>query len=586
MSVPGVGSLRLRLFFDYPPPHTPESCQCWLLLDLSRCRVVTDLGSLIRSRFGFSAQTRLSLFLDECLLPPCESIGVVRDNDCIRVKLEEVCNPEDVHEAEDEVPYSSKKASKRSRHNYENEEEPHPKKKKKKPKFETSMPNLLHLENGKLQKKTKKSSTKPDRHLDSSSEDRDISVGQTTKLKKKRKKRLKETELENQNTEVKNVPIAKGKKALEASMCLEKSSTSKKVAMETIKESKRASESDSSSSSDKDSKTKQPTSRSSVAIKKKVEPNQSAGSTTTGNVTNDLVASTKGLDITPAVSKTVDPSSSSTDSDKSNKDVAKGTLGKICTEITNPSTVEKMPLQPQKKNGSESSESSDSSDSDSFVIKKSNVGPLTSGEQVFVGNGIKQTTPVLCGPSPNARGAGRGIARGCGRGEDAFFWRGHRGRGFRGRVKGRGRGDANHVHFDYSNDNLKQQQLNHSVTNRSIVIQNPLQATKDYSALPLLAAAPQVGQKIAFKEGKIISYNPSTQQLDLEILTASPVMKVPGKFDLVYENAGGAHTIEYAVSQDTTITQSWTSLIEPRLIVETLSVGTDQVSSENGQLLQ
>lgn len=77
-------TVRLRLRFDYPPPATPHCLDFWLLVDLNRCRVVTDLISLIRQRFGFSPGALLSLYLEGGLLPHGESARLVRDNDCLR----------------------------------------------------------------------------------------------------------------------------------------------------------------------------------------------------------------------------------------------------------------------------------------------------------------------------------------------------------------------------------------------------------------------------------------------------------------------------------------------------------------------
>lgn len=77
-------TVRLRLQFDYPPPATPHCTSFWLLIDLNRCRFVTDLISLIRQRFGFSSGALLGLYLDGGLLPPAESARLVRDNDSLR----------------------------------------------------------------------------------------------------------------------------------------------------------------------------------------------------------------------------------------------------------------------------------------------------------------------------------------------------------------------------------------------------------------------------------------------------------------------------------------------------------------------
>lgn len=71
-----------------------------------------------------------------------------------------------------------------------------------------------------------------------------------------------------------------------------------------------------------------------------------------------------------------------------------------------------------------------------------------------------------------------------------------------------------------------------------------------------------------WKEGKILSHNPETQQVDIEILSSLPAMKEPGKFDLVYHNENGTEVVEYAVTQEKRITVFWRELIDPRLIVE------------------
>ncbi|NXN34331.1 COIL protein, partial [Nycticryphes semicollaris] len=175
---------------------------------------------------------------------------------------------------------------------------------------------------------------------------------------------------------------------------------------------------------------------------------------------------------------------------------------------------------------------------------------------------------------------GRGRGHGTGEGN---FWRGPRGRGFHGMMKGQGRGRGANPGFfcNYSSEGQKQRQLNEAVTNTSLLFQNPVEVPKrDYSVLPLLAAPPQVGEKIAFKRLELTE-NYSPEVSDYKVLFLFPplileglnilrlcIAKEPGKFDLVYQSADGAELIEYAVPQDTKITESWDALIEPRLIVE------------------
>ncbi|NWX56106.1 COIL protein, partial [Promerops cafer] len=187
--------------------------------------------------------------------------------------------------------------------------------------------------------------------------------------------------------------------------------------------------------------------------------------------------------------------------------------------------------------------------------------------------------------------------RGRGTGEDNF-WRGPRGRGFRGMMRGHGRGANPGFFYNYSSEGQKQRQLNEAATNTSVLVQNPVEIPKrDYSVLPLLAAPPQVGESIAFKHleltenysPEVSDYkhkkkpktkaNPKTKLVligfcvslvcsSLSCLFGFSVAKEPGKFDLVYQSADGAELVEYAVPQDTKITESWDALIEPRLIVE------------------
>lgn len=76
--------IRVRLYFDYPPPAVVDCRMCWLLVDLNSCRVVADLESLIREKFEFGRRSILSLFIEDCYLPHTESVYVVRDNDSVR----------------------------------------------------------------------------------------------------------------------------------------------------------------------------------------------------------------------------------------------------------------------------------------------------------------------------------------------------------------------------------------------------------------------------------------------------------------------------------------------------------------------
>uniref|UniRef100_A0A4W5QA11 Coilin p80 n=1 Tax=Hucho hucho TaxID=62062 RepID=A0A4W5QA11_9TELE len=88
MAASNANVIRVRLYFDYPPPSVSDCRMCWVLVDLNKCRVVADIASVIREKFDFSRRSVLSLFIEDCYLPHTESIYVVRDNDSIRVKVE------------------------------------------------------------------------------------------------------------------------------------------------------------------------------------------------------------------------------------------------------------------------------------------------------------------------------------------------------------------------------------------------------------------------------------------------------------------------------------------------------------------
>lgn len=142
------------------------------------------------------------------------------------------------------------------------------------------------------------------------------------------------------------------------------------------------------------------------------------------------------------------------------------------------------------------------------------------------------------------------------------------------------------VEYSYNEDQQQQPAYSSdSLTNVSVVIQNGEESAPkaDYSSMPLLAGPPQVGQKIAFKlleltenytpevseykEAKIVSFDPASKQIELELLTASQAPVEPGKFDLVYQNADGSEVVEYAVDRSSWVTERWDSLLEPRLII-------------------
>ncbi|XP_064006593.1 coilin [Pogoniulus pusillus] len=588
----GGGAVRLRLLFDFPPPGSPGCALCWLLLEPAQVRLVTDLISLIRHRFGFSRRARLSLFLDGALLPPTESARLVRDNDSLRVKLEEVVADE-CEEVDDDFSYTLKEAPKRHRPKPKEEEgisrsedNRHKKEKKKKkciPEYssyqeETSVD--IWDSHKRYRKRKRKEEASGRNGLPGGREER--SAGHSNKLKKMER----EKQLAAKKDHGKQAEAATATVALEQANG--KSSTKKPTPQSRRK---RAGSSDSSStSSDSDSSeatTKQKTSPHTAAVaalpKGKSQAAASAGVRTV--VSNRVAVKANTDHATKAAgsdsAKQSQAAGSASDSSAEEEKVA-AAPGK---EKSLPDKVTAVKPRATKAAGAESSSSdSDSSDSDALVIKKPTA---SAGLSSSLGSCTKQlpaTTASSCQAPLASQGRGRG--RGAGDG----FWRAPRGRGFRGMTwgQGRGRGANPGFFYNYSSEGQKQQgHFSEAATKASVLAQDPVEVPRrDYSVLPLLAAPPQVGERIAFKrleltenyspevsdykEGKIISWNAEKKQIELEILSsaAGQSAKEPGKFDLVYQSADGAELIEYAVPQDTKITESWDALIEPRLIVE------------------
>ncbi|XP_037665673.1 coilin [Choloepus didactylus] len=568
-------TVRLRLQFDYPPPTTPHCTVFWLLVDLNRCRVVTDLISLVRQRFGFSSGAFLGLYLDGGLLPPTENARVVRDNDCLRVKLEEkgvaensvvVTNGDDTH-------LLPRKAKKRAIKSEEEEAE---------------------LDYRYSKKQWKRQGSNNEKTLDLEPK---VATGQSVRKKNKKKNKIICGGMDDEEEEEKKGQSPKKKEKFEYKK-----------------------------------QTKNPKSPKAQTAKEWTIQNCSPPK---GSGKNSLVKGKKkgGGGICEK-----DSPSSCSESESSNESTSNG-LGnvilevkkseKISTELSkegsclkNPPTNKLAakagfnftPIKGKTRKASSSSSDSSSESENQCIISKSTAvcaaGFLkTAG--LFAGSGCpgpgpSSQTPSATGWKHSDSNGGRqapgpppnlsvpiGLGRGWGRGEDLLSWKGARGRGVRGR--GRGRGQTIPCVLNRNSDYQKQQQLNELLTNSSTIIQNPVEIQKkDYSLLPLLAAAPQVGEKIAFKlleltsnyspdvseykEGKILSHNPDTQQVDIEILSSLPAIKEPGKFDLVYHNENGTEVVEYAVTQERKITVFWRELIDPRLIIDPPNNNTSNAS--------
>ncbi|KAE8577498.1 hypothetical protein XENTR_v10004591 [Xenopus tropicalis] len=491
--------VRVKLLFDYPPPALPESSMLWLLLDVKRCRAVTDLASIIRQRYMGGRGGGLSLYVEDCLLPPGESILLIRDNDSIRVKWDGA-DTDGSREAEPCTDGAQNQV--RKRHWQKSEDECASGRKAKKARRSCTPITPAGPEPGIREKKARRSCTPitpagPEpgpRDKGSTSGSEELLEGEKKmrrgKKAKKKPKALVET------------PPAK---------------RSRKRPQQTINTQRHTPSNDSSGTTSCSDQPPPPAQH---------KPPSSAKGQRQASARGSVSVPPRAVNgISPGKGKKPEPPISSSDTD-----TALGVPG-IDTSVC-PAPLQAPP------------------------------------------SPIQQHSPpperVLTKPSVSLPVCGRGM----GRGRGDFSWNGQRGHWFRGRGdnnsnRGRGRGDSSQFFYKYSADTEKQQQLQEPATNVSMVIQNPRE-TKDYSLLPLLAAAPQVGKVIAFKEGKILRFDPATQQIEMEIISQQTRRK-PGKFDIVYQTEDGEETVEYAVPQESTVMLNWNTLIEPRLLMESES---------------
>uniref|UniRef100_A0A2K5V1Z7 Coilin n=1 Tax=Macaca fascicularis TaxID=9541 RepID=A0A2K5V1Z7_MACFA len=516
-------TVRLRLQFDYPPPATPHCTAFWLLVDLNRCRVVTDLISLIRQRFGFSSGALLGLYLEGGLLPPAESARLVRDNDCLRVKLEERGVAENsVVISNGDSNLSLRKAKKRAFQLEEDEET--------EPDYKYSKKHWKRQENNNNNEKVLDLEPK-------------AVTDQTVSKKNKRKNKATCVTVGDDNEETK------------------RKSPKKKEKCEYKK------------------KTKNPKSPKVQAVKDWA--NQRCSSPK-GSARNSLVKAKRKGSVSVCSKESPSSSSESESCDESISDgpskvtlEARNSSEKLPTELskeepsTKNTTADKLATKPGfsltpskgKTSGTTSSSSDSSSESDDQCLMSSSTPECAAGFLKTVGLFAGRGCP---GPGPSSQSAGAAgwrrsgsngggqapgpspsvslpasLGRGWGRGENLFSWKGARGRGMRGR--GRGRGHPVSCVVNRSTDNQRQQQLNDVVTNSSTIIQL-LELTSSYS--------PDVSD---YKEGRILSHNPETQQVDIEILSSLPALREPGKFDLVYHNENGTEVVEYAVTQESKV---------------------------------
>ncbi|XP_041826719.1 coilin [Melanotaenia boesemani] len=490
--------IRLRLLFDYPPPTTTGCRMCWLLVDLSACRVVADLESMIREKFGFSRRSVFHLFVEDCYLPHTESIYVVRDNDSVRVKVECVAQVNGLDSSQDTT-----KCKKRCRDSGEDGQGD---------------------DGARAKKKQRKKKERCEERMSESSK-QVAAADEEKRMKRKKKKKMAENSCAAAPKPTAAPPELPVKVSLPGKI-------PKKPQEAPSKSQKPASSSSSSSSSDEDgAPTKTPCSTPAA-------PKPGSSSKPTQKIPASSSSTDSSSDETLTVKippKTRPPAPLATTSPKSQQAPSGGKNQSVNWTKNQSASVGELPcdkvIEPQ---------NSDSEEEIQLVIRR---------------------------PLQPARGRGAG-------------------RGWRGGPAERGRSVRGQRCFGSSCDgDMEPSYRTDSLTNKSMVLQNGGDGApkQDYSSLPLLAAPPPVGQKIAFKlleltenytpevsdykEGKILSFDPTSKQIELELLSTSQAPVEPGKFDLVYQNPDGSERVEYAVSRGCWVTERWESLLEPRLIL-------------------
>ncbi|XP_070704301.1 coilin [Pempheris klunzingeri] len=514
--------IRVRLLFDYPPPAVVDCRMCWLLVDLNSCRVVADLESLIREKFEFSRRSILSLFIEDCYLPHTESVYVVRDNDSVRVKVDCLAQVNGHGAYPDPASENGRK--------------------RRRPVEEDEPGVIVDLKKKKRKKRSKESLERDARQA--SGDERNKKLQGKHKEKKKRKEAVVN------GPTVTPKPAASSKRA-PATVEPPVKSTKKPPEAKT----QPVSSSDSSSSSEEDDAPKKPA------------PQKSAVKSPSSTPAASKVPPAPK----PTQTKSRPPPSSSSETDSSDEATSVRTPPKNkalpstapkgrASDVSERQPVPAAPhptscAQKQTASGAEPRKS-DSEEEIELVIRRPVQQP---------GRGV--------GSPSSWRGRGRGNNRRGGYGE-------------RGRGEGRGGVRGHSGSFEFSdNGAMEPSYQTDALSNVSVVLQNGVESSSrvDYSSMPLLAAPPQVGQKIAFKlleltenytpevshykEGKIVSFDPTTKQIELELQNAIRAPVEPGKFDLVYQNPDGSERVEYAVSRGSRVTERWDSLLEPRLII-------------------
>ncbi|XP_049926218.1 coilin isoform X2 [Epinephelus moara] len=478
MAVHRNNFIRLRLHFDYPPPAVVDCRMCWLLVDLNTCRVVADLESTIREKFEFSRRTILNLFIEDCYLPHTESIYVVRDNDSVRVKVDCLAQ---VNGHSSYPSTASENCRKRQRTTEK----------------DGSGENGVNVE-----WKNKKRETRSKESLE---RDTKQASGKTRNKKTEEKKKRKMAQANGPTVTPK--PAASTKSPPARVVQSVKSSNKAPVAQA---KAQNASSSDSTSSSSDEDEAPKNTAAQKPELK--------------------MLSSTHATSKAPPTTKPVQPKSHPPSSSSS----------ETASSSDESSTVKKTP-----KNKCLTSTTPKGRISD--ISKSQQIIPVLQSTDRAQNQTVSTVVPlhdkfmVPCNPDSEEeielvirqpmQQPGRGVgSQGSRRDRNPRQTR-------RGGPEEKGRGGSRGV---ISYNRAKEPScLTDSLSNVSVVLQNGAEGApkQDYSSMPLLAAPPQVGQKIAFKlleltenytpevsgykEGKIVSFDPTTKQIELELLNIS-----------------------------------------------------------------
>ncbi|XP_037544739.1 coilin [Nematolebias whitei] len=499
--------IRLRLFFDYPPPAVVGCRLCWLLVDLNSCRVVADLESIIRDKFEFSRGSILSLFVEDCYLPHTESVFVVRDNDTIRVKVDCLTLVNGHSICPDAAAETCRKRQRATEEDGSGDERvsTHCKKKKKKKRNESSADgshlvttvNKNETPQGKRRKKKKKKKTEANSH----------GANTPTPAAPPHKKSLG---VNKATKSFKNIPTTR----------VQGQNAPMSVSVGVSKENK------TSGSKSTSTLTSTPT-----ASKAKPKPTQTpappSSSDTDSSSDEAVEVSPKPNRLTPTTTTTSPEAASTTKSTNSSQKPTDRAVQPPAHTRTEPHNQKNM--QPH--------------------IRHQQHTQSTAG---LWGGISSRQDGVLAAAGPGDRWKSKGDDQGE--------------RSCRDLKETSYQTDSlSNVSIVVQNGAESVAQKDYS-TMPLLAAPPQVGQTIAFKLLELTENyTPEISE---YKEGKIVGFDPTTEHLELELLNASQEAPVePGKFDLVYQNPDGSETVEYALPRGSWVTERWASLLEPRLII-------------------